>query len=394
MLVAGLLASLAGVGLTASAARADYTAEFCAFNGPAAPWGAPTDGATPFPGVISSCGSGGDFDLLTSAMSSGAFEDAGLAAPPGTVLTHMAMNFHTPASATGAILQLRYPSVAVLNQTVGDPNGLTFIDTALPGVASFSVGLFCPATQGCTAPPDNEGVEVGPMDVILHDTGIPAVQSTGGSLGAPGTVRGVQPILYTATDTGSGVARVTVSIGSTVAGTATSTCQVAALAPCPAAVSGTLSVDTRLLPDGTYPVILTAYDDSGDPASVQAATVTIANHSGSAPVTIAPPRRGDRLHVKVVAAWSWTAGRTRLRSLTLPKLPHGAAVRLSCRGRRCPRRRWTARPGRAKVLLEQLRRTTFHRGDRLTLTISEHGHRSERIAIAIRSGRRPLMELR
>jgi hypothetical protein len=256
----------------------------------------------------------------------------------------MAMNFKTPATQTGAILQLRYPGVVVLNQSVGDPNGLTFLDTALPGAASFSVALFCDAAQGCTAPPDNEGVEVGPMDVTLHDTGIPAVQSTGGTLGAPGTVRGVQPILYTASDTGSGVAKVTVSIGSTVAATATSTCQVAALAPCPPTVSGALSVDARLIPDGTDPVILTAYDDSGDPASVQAATVTIANHSGSAPATITPRARGDHLHVKVVAAWSWTAKRTRLKSLTLHKLPRRAVVTLTCRGKGCPRARSSASP--------------------------------------------------
>jgi hypothetical protein len=187
---------------------------------------------------------------------------------------------------------------------------------------------------------------------------------------------------------------VTASIGATVAATATSTCQAAALAPCPAMVSGVLSVDTRLIPDGTYPVILTAYDDSGDPASVQASTVTIANHSGSAPATVTPRVRRDRLHVDVAARWSWTPRRTRLRSLALHHLPRAATVRLTCAGKGCPRRRWTAKPGRASALLKHLRGTRLRPGDRLTLTIARHGRRPERVVVRIRAGRKPLMRLR
>jgi hypothetical protein len=160
-------------------------------------------------------------------------------------------------------------------------------------------------------------------------------------------------------------------------------------------VSGALSVDTGLIPDGTYPVILTAYDDSGDPASVQAATVTIANHSGSAPATITPRTHGrGRLHVKVVARWFWAPSHTRMKSLRLLKLPHRATLALSCAGKDCPRAHWSAGPGHAKRLLRHLRRTTFTPGDRLVLSISERGYRTERIAIRIRAGRKPLMSLR
>jgi hypothetical protein len=68
------------------------------------------------------------------------------------------------------------------------------------------------------------------------------------------------------------VDRVTVALGATVLASAQSACQNFALAPCPSTGAGTLDVDTAQVPDGTYPVILTADDASGDSTPVQAAT--------------------------------------------------------------------------------------------------------------------------
>jgi hypothetical protein len=395
-LVATVAATVAAAGATAAPARADYTVAFCQNGTAAAPWTNGVFAAGGFAGILDGCGSGQGISFLSSEMTPGSTIGAEVDAPPGTVLTHATLGFHSPDVTGGQSpnLQFGYGGIVLTAQPLGDDHSGTSLDSALPATSNFVLRLFCGGAGTCPPPPGNVVVTIGAMDLTLHDTGLPAVQATGGTLAGDATVRGVQPIVYSATDAGSGVARVTASIGSTLLGTATSACQPASLAPCPPTVSGTLALDTRLIPDGTYPLILTAADDSGNPASVQVSTVTVANHSGSAPVTVAPKARRGRLQVKVVAAWSWTAKRTRLKALALDKLPRHVAVRLSCRGKGCPRARWSARPGRARSLLSHLRHASFAAGDRLTLAISEPGHRSERIAIRIRPGRRPLMRLR
>jgi len=94
-------------------------------------------------------------------------------------------------------------------------------------------------------------------------------------------VAGGQTLNYHATDIGSGVAKVTLTLGPSVVGTVQSTCYAWKLQPCPSSTTDTFNVDTRQLPDATYPVTLTAYDNSGDTTPEQISTVTVRNGSGA-----------------------------------------------------------------------------------------------------------------
>ena len=188
------------------------------------------------------------------------------------------------------------------------------------------------------------------------------------------------------------------SAPATVPGTAGS-----ALTSAPAATFDDESLTTHLLWEGAGGQILrTTYASGqgwlGSPlADVPMTAPQPIGHpvlTGTAPVTVIPRHRRGKVSVKVVARWKWFPSRTRLRSITLVKLPRQAAVSLSCTGRRCPAKRWSAKPGHAGKLRHRLDGSLFAAGDRLTLAIRMRHRRTERVSIRIRAGRKPLMTLR
>jgi hypothetical protein len=236
---------------------------------------------------------------------------------------------------------------------------------------------------------------IGSMALTMHDTGVPAVAAAGGSLAADATVRGAQTLLFHATDAGSGVQRVTLSLGPDVVATDTLTCQAASLAPCPPDASGSLSADTSLLPDGSYPVILTAYDVSGDATPVQVSTVTVANHTGTVSVPIV--HRGTSHHrrraVKVKARfkWDWRGATTRLDFARFGKLPRGGRIELRCHGKGCPFTRLSAGRRDVKHLRHKLAHRVFRPGQTLEVTITVPHRIAERGLMTIQAGALPVV---
>ncbi|MGA2012485.1 MAG: hypothetical protein ABSH51_18425 [Solirubrobacteraceae bacterium] len=218
---------------------------------------------------------------------------AGLNAPGAETFTNVTATFHTLDTTSGSLAFLRwgYGGTLVFNSEIGDDHAGTQLNSGLPDSTNVWFDVYCSYSPGpvdCTFPSSTAIVSIASLAVTVHDTVAPTVEATGGSLATPGTYAGQQALLFTAADdNGSGVAKVTVSLGSTVVGTAQSTCQPGSLQPCPASASGALVANTTLVPDGTYPVIVTAYDASGDATPAQAGTVTIANQTGTS--TVAPP---------------------------------------------------------------------------------------------------------
>jgi hypothetical protein len=115
--------------------------------------------------------------------------------------------------------------------------------------------------------------------------------------------------------------------------------------------------------------------------------------TGTAPVTIAPPVKPGRVHVKFTLSWHWEGIHTKLRRIRFVKLPRTASIAVSCRGRGCPRRKWSSRPRRSGRLVKALRGRVFRAGDRLTITISVPALVTERAAVRFRNNHRPVAKL-
>lgn len=390
-LVAAALLAVVVAGVLPGPARADFTVHTCA-GSPAAPWQNGVGGYRGFDALDDMCSAGGGYGFGFGTLSPGQLLGAGIVTPRGEVIAHVATTFHSSPSA-GARLQFGYQTATtVLDRPIGDAQAGTSLDVSLPDVSEFYVRVSCFSANQC---PFSSGsnVVLGPVTLTMHDTGTPAVSATGGSLSHIGTFRGVQSLVYGASDVGSGVARVTASLGSTVVASTQSACQSFSLSPCPAAASGSLAINTALVPDGTYPVILTAYDASGDPGSAQVGRITVRNHSRT--VTLPGPRhRKGAVNTKIETGWRWNGDRTKLTKITFKRLARIAMVTVQCEGGRCPFK--TRRSGARRVarLARRLRGTEFRVGERLEITVSQPHLRAERGEVRFRRGRVPLMRRR
>lgn len=389
---AALLGGLLMVALPA-VARADFVVTMCGGN-PAPPWVEGYNANSGWASVSDSCAAPGGqygFNLGPSAYLNWSNSyGAGIQIPSGEVLTNAAANFHTQAVSSGsdAFLRWGYAQNIEFTSYMGDSRAGTHVSFPVSDGSDVWFNVFCSTDQStnCYFGSPFGIVGVGAVSLTLHDTGLPSIASGGGSLAATGVYKGEQTLLYRATDAGSGVARVTAALGSTVVATATSSCQSWNLRPCPPSTAGILDVNTNQVPNGTYPVILTAYDASGDGVPLQVSTVTVRNPVGSVKVT---SRARRTVHAQLVLTWRWDPKRTRLTALTYRHVPARATVKVTCAGRGCPIR--TERVGARR--LPQLRRNlvgrAFHAGDRLTLTISARGLRPERAQVRIRRNALP-----
>jgi hypothetical protein len=381
----------------ASTAKADFVVKTC--NGqPAPPWQAVAYAGQPFAGASDSCGSAGGaytFNWTSATLPAGNDPGGVIDIPSGETLTHVTATFTTAPLVSGAeaFFDVDSDGTELTGWQVLDTTGTDTVDEALPNASNFSFNEYCSTSDGNTGCTFSgyELVSAGEVDLTLHDTGSPTVAATAGGLDANGTVSGQQAISYSATAGGSGVASVTVALGSTVLATNTPSCQAYELQPCPPSVAGTLDVNTASVPNGTYPVILTAANASGDTTPINVATVTVANPEGAAPVTTPPnphPAR-HRITSPIGFYWTWRPRYSVTTRLVARRLPRGAKVSVRCRGRQCPFHTVTA----TVRTLRHLRHVTVHRrfvpGDRVYVVVSAPGEISERGEFLVRAGRVP-----
>ena len=279
------------------------------------------------------------------------------------------------------------------------------LDVALPGGAvQFWGNVYCStdASASCSFA-SAQVVSISTLALTVHDATTPAVAATGGSLAAAGSYGGTQQLLYRATSAGSGVAKVTLALGSTVVGTATPTCAAAQLVPCPPSTTGQFNVDTTQVPDGSYPVILTATDASGDSTPTQVATVTVDNHPvttttlGHTGITAPKGPRGPRKHHVDIHAklfWSYAHRQTRFARIRFDhRLPAHTTITLTCTGKGCPVHRLRTKGGHVKRFLAGLYRRRFRAGDTVTLTFSRPHRVSERVRFTMRVRRTPRLKV-
>lgn len=102
------------------------------------------------------------------------------------------------------------------------------------------------------------------------------------------------------------------------------------------------------------------------------AAVPVPSGAGAPPTNLAPPPRPGRLRVRLVIHWRWDRRHTRLVGLRMLGLPRGTVVTVCCRGRGCPRRRWSATAAGRLRALRHLTGAAFAPRDRLSITLRKH----------------------
>lgn len=300
--------------LVPAAARADFSETPCS-NGPAAPWTNGVDGAPGFALGLDECTSGGGYQFViggNNTIPPGDSTSAGIEMPAGEVLTGVNANYTTVAStSTGALMLVADSDGYLVDAAMGSGQANGVLSAALPDSSELTFRVYCtePTSSAPSCAFPSNPLIVGAITLDIHDTGAPTVAAAGGSLAAKGTYSGLQTLGYAAQDAGSGVAKVTATLGATVVGSASSPCQPFELSPCPHTATGTFTIDTAAIANGAYPLTLTAQDASGDPATVAVDTVTIRN-SGTVSVTPRRSRR-DQVSATVVTAGTGGTGRTR-----------------------------------------------------------------------------------
>jgi hypothetical protein len=152
-------------------------------------------------------------------------------------------------------------------------------------------------------------LEVRGAEVTLQEDVAPTGSIDGGSLLDDSRQSGIRSISYALSDQESGIAEVSAVVGSTVVATQDfkSECAYSNFAACPQVRSGSLVIDTRKVPDGSYPVSIRVMDAANNRETIQASrTAQISNGS----VNVTPNGVGATGGAKLTAAFVGRRGST------------------------------------------------------------------------------------
>lgn len=193
-------------------------------------------------------------------------------------LTGAGSSLHVATTTTSA--------AGVVHQKLVEPPGADAlraprVTTLKPGAETLQVALVCSddAPLDCLAD-DATPLAVHGAEVTLAEDVAPIASIAGGTLLASEPVSGVRSLLYAASDPQSGLARVEALLGDAVvaARDLTPLCAYASFTACPRSDEGSLTVDTRDVPDGAYPLTLRLSDAAANQVVVRAPSlVRIAN---------------------------------------------------------------------------------------------------------------------
>ncbi len=192
---------------------------------------------------------------------------------------------------------------------VGDDGGVFFSQTyaspwtytvnqALPsGDDTVTIGAHCTMVLNvsCFFASPLGILTVKSLRLTLHDNEQPTLFLTGGGLLLTGPHSGNQDVTFSTSAADSGIAEVDAYLGSTLVGSdayQTTQCSYTRFYPCPKSVNDTISINTTKVADGSYPLVLKAYDASGNvvgvPWSVPLNVANGASPSGAPPGPGAP----------------------------------------------------------------------------------------------------------
>jgi hypothetical protein len=240
------------------------------------------------------CAGGGGFGINAGTMPWGYATGVTLETPPAIAIRRIRLWLVVRLRSTGSLLFSNVVSgnanVANTVDLFGSPGGSTLASPYVsPLLASdthiYLVLIGCSGGTGepCTAV-DSNVLDIRGVESTLEENIAPGGSFGAGELFSDGPQAGVRQVSYAAGDQESGVARVSVIVGTTVVGTAdfASDCAYASLLACPQARGGSIAVDTRKVADGIYPVSLRVTDAAGNVASTPAAkAINVVNGTAS-----------------------------------------------------------------------------------------------------------------
>jgi len=247
--------------------------------------------------------------------------------------------------------------------------------------------------------------QVSSAHLLLANAAAPQATGFGGSALQRGA-RGVAHLVFTATDpNGPGIYAVTAAIDGRAVFSGTPNPNNGACVPVGTDTSGALMFDfeqpcpptqvvdvplpTTGLPDGAHALAVTVTDAARNSSTVLDQNITTSN-----PQTTPNPSGRRAIHARFTLSWRWDGTLTVLRSVRVAKLPRTARVAVRCAGKGCPRIRASARgPRRVATLLRRLGGRRFRAGQTLLITVTQAGRTAERIALGIRTGRKPSARL-
>ncbi|CAB4879038.1 unannotated protein [freshwater metagenome] len=143
--------------------------------------------------------------------------------------------------------------------------------------------MFCQASAGCQRDRIHAATTLRAAVIDVRDDLPPSISAVAGTALAGGWIEGVRRLSFEAHD-GAGVRRVSVSGSGLGLAARDLPCDVFAMAPCPAAVTQEVEIDTGRLPDGPQDLLVRALD-AGANETVQRVPVAIDN---VAPTAAAP----------------------------------------------------------------------------------------------------------
>jgi hypothetical protein len=157
------------------------------------------------------------------------------------------------------------------------------------GARDFEMAIYCSygnGPQNCVWKTDPV-ISTSTLELQLQESIPPTAQATGGTLISGGTASGTQTLSYTANDGDSGVHDVSVQVGGTTVATDSyaKRCTNDDWSACPLSEDrAELSIDTKQVPDGTYPLKFIVTDAAGNTATVDSGrTVTVDNARANGP---------------------------------------------------------------------------------------------------------------
>jgi hypothetical protein len=344
--------SCVAVALAVPAVARAGTYEVAICHDPGSALSAPTDGVT-FPtsgayadaGIYQGCGGGGYLYAALDGLGAHAPSDSAawrFTAPPGTQIAAAqlwrafyagtSIPFASPLDAINTIAtDGTVATLAVCAQTygctqIGGTNlggasllgfgGLTGT-AAIQGVAACGGGQTCPAGGIAACPelgsdPCTAASDLYAMVVTLSDSSAPLTSGVTGSLTGAGALSGPAQLTFDATDTGSGLYLVSAvldghlveqvpfdsdggrcaSLGDGDGGTLRFDWAV----PCVLSGSGSLTLDTASLADGSHDVQISVQDGAGNSSPVWSGTILTRNApQGGVPVISGTPQVGRTL---------------------------------------------------------------------------------------------------
>lgn len=365
---AALVAALACVGITASAAQAgDYVVRYCQAGLPLQDWQRLSNA----PGALTEdCASGAGTVEVSMAPNNGAAAtglDWILWWPPGVrpIRMRAQANRLLHAGAGEVSGGLRPYGWCVTSSEGACPSGVwtsVSVDRAIneddgaPG-RRLAIGILC---SGLSINPCGGGsgvLTVQQLEVVWQDTTLPTGSATVNALsGSPdgGPVRGAHPIEYRAVDGGgSGILRVEARADGRAIAASPDQCAepYVSMHACPTAAIGQLTIDTSQLDDGAHDLTIVAIDVARNEHVLAAQRIVTQNRDavgpGSDPELRGVPNGTYAQDDARLAAWWPATGKPRSKSRKVRKrcarsARYRRAHRVACRGK-APGRRLSAR---------------------------------------------------